>query len=295
MHKANLSTQLNILVTRPEQKGRLLAKALQEEGFKSCFFSLFSYHACSNIKINKECKSLLTSNNQAIVIFVSVAAVEYANKLVACENWQYQQIFAVGQATKKALEDLLLTVISPIEQNSEGLLALPLLHDVVDKNVVIIRGDEGRELLYQTLTQRGAKVSYGQSYQCVWQAPKIAEIAHWQTSGVNCLVITSIGILENMVNSLLSSNSTQSDINQSDIDQAYTKRSEDRSEYRLEFLQKYWQKECYWVVASERIAMRAKELGLDHIINAQSADNQQLLQVIKKVAATIIKMEHNDD
>jgi uroporphyrinogen-III synthase len=56
-------------------------------------------------------------------------------------------------------------VIAPTERyDSEGLLALPELQQVAGKNVLIFRGDGGRELLGDTLNTRGAKVEYVTCY-----------------------------------------------------------------------------------------------------------------------------------
>ena len=46
-------------------------------------------------------------------------------------------------------------------------------------------------------------------------------------------------------------------------------------------LDNYWQKQCLWIVVSERIANTARTLGLQWIINAQSANSQKICSTIQ--------------
>lgn len=245
-----LST-LNVLVTRPEKKGRALTQALNQHHITAQHCSLFSYQMAGTNQA-RETAQLLQHNNNAILIFVSVAAVEFAVQIVPVKNWQYHLVFAVGKATQQALMALGIHAVSPIQEDSEGVLALPQLSQVDNQFVVIVRGDEGRELIFQTLVKRGAKVHYGQSYQRIWQLPSSKETDLWLQQGVNCLVITSVALLENMVDLLVTADN-------------------------------YWQKSCLWLVASARIAERAKQLNLHQVINTHSANNQCLLQFIMKL------------
>lgn len=49
--------------------------------------------------------------------------------------------------------------------NSEALLDLSELQHVSQKNIVIIRGENGRNTLANTLEKRGAKVNYQDVYR----------------------------------------------------------------------------------------------------------------------------------
>ncbi|MGJ8691775.1 MAG: uroporphyrinogen-III synthase [Thalassotalea sp.] len=254
MSKANLASKINVLVTRPEPNGSALVELLNQQQINAQPCALFSYQKNSSTSL---CKSLLTDNSQSILIFVSVAAVEFAAQIVAVNTWQYRLVIAVGKATQQALKNIGVVALSPTRQDSEGVLALPELADVRQQPVVLIRGDDGRELLFNALKAKGAIVRYGQSYQRKWRQPTPNEIDYWRESAINCIVITSVSLLENMVNLLV--------------------RPEN-----------YWQKSCCWVVASARIANRAKQLELSHVLTAQGADNQRLL-------TAIIEMEKQDD
>ena len=250
---------LNVLVTRPEPKGKFLAADLQAAGIRAQHCALFRYQSVENTFL---CKSLLTFDDDATLIFVSVAAVDYANKILPCSSWCYRQVFAVGQATQDKLTSLGIKAISPEQQDSEGLLQIKALHTIKGDNVIIVRGDSGRELIFNTLLARGAKVIYAQSYVRFWQPPQMQSFTEWQQQKVNCIVTTSVAILENMLDLLLADKNLSTE--------------------------NYWKKSCYWLVASERIALRAKMLGLTKVINTQSADNQRLL-------AVIMELEQNND
>ena len=69
-----------------------------------------------------------------------------------------QPLLAVGATTASALERSCgRPVVAPADQRSEGVLALPQLQDVAGRDIVIVRGNGGRELIKQGLLARGAK------------------------------------------------------------------------------------------------------------------------------------------
>lgn len=74
--------------------------------------------------------------------------------------------FAVGPGSAEALRQFGLDVTIPEQRfDSEGLLALPQLQQVAGEKILIWRGIGGREVLAQTLRERGASVDYAELYQ----------------------------------------------------------------------------------------------------------------------------------
>ena len=74
--------------------------------------------------------------------------------------------YAVGNKTASVLNNADIEVITAFQGNdSEALLDLPELAQLSNEKVLILRGVDGRELLKQTLEQRGAKVDYAELYQ----------------------------------------------------------------------------------------------------------------------------------
>lgn len=241
-----INNKLSILLTRPESTGRELQQHLKSAGFVSYCQPCFDYQANNNLE------QLATLHQQLIkpiVIFVSVAAVEFANKLIPIAKWPQQEIIAIGNATQLALKAIGVNAITPEKHDSEGLLALSVLKDVKAKDVLIIRGDGGRELIAQELSQRGALVHYFESYQRVWRNLSADAIKMWQDQQINCILVTSNALLEFIVNL----------INSSDT---------------------YWKETCIWLVVSNRIALNAKGLGVKRVVNTNGANYQAIITAL---------------
>ncbi|MCJ8319446.1 MAG: uroporphyrinogen-III synthase [Colwellia sp.] len=253
-----------MLITRPEDKGRQLALQLKTIGITTTCQSFFDYHGIND---QNHLQRTLKSPALDIVIFVSVAAVNFANQVCPISTWvsfnmaSEIKYFAVGQATKQALSACSINqVIAPKQQNSEGLLALVELLNVNNKNILIVRGDGGREYLKEVLEQRGAQVNYLESYQRLWRTFNSNVVKQWQDTKINAIVITSNALLQRIV----------------DIISAFTDTL--TMEEKLTF--DLWFNACLWVVASERIAKNAKALGLCNIVNANGANDQAIINAL---------------
>ena len=93
------------------------------------------------------------------VLFTSPAAVRAALRLQAFEPRPGQHWIAVGSGTGKALTRAgIAGVVTPTRMDSEGLLALPCLQDLVGQTVALVTAPQGRDLLANTLRERGAKL-----------------------------------------------------------------------------------------------------------------------------------------
>ena len=75
--------------------------------------------------------------------------------------WPEQlKAIAIGQATAKALRAFHIdTHGTPDVPDSEHLLELPYLQQVSKKNLLLFKGEGGRQLLEKELVQRGARVT----------------------------------------------------------------------------------------------------------------------------------------
>jgi uroporphyrinogen-III synthase len=92
-------------------------------------------------------------------------------------------------------------VISPQERHdSEALLQAPRLQAVRGENIIVFRGEGGREQLRQELEARGAKVSYAQCYRRVRPvADPAALLEAWDRGQVHAVSALSAETLENFV------------------------------------------------------------------------------------------------
>jgi uroporphyrinogen-III synthase len=241
------ANKLRILITRPQQQGQVLATKLAELGFTALSQPMFYYQTRS---LTAKLQQQLAAKYHKTIVFVSVAAVHHANIIFPLINWQNITFIAVGEATKNALKDLTeQVIICPALHTSEGLLALTALSDVSGQHIIIVRGNGGRELLAQSLLQRGANVSYFESYQRVWHKFPSDIHGQWQAAKINCIVLTSRALLERLID-LISP------------------------------LDNHWKNSCLWIVASQRIADNAQQLGLKHVINAQGANDEAIIACI---------------
>ena len=77
------------------------------------------------------------------------------------------KVIAIGPTTARAVSDLFgCTVIhSDVGVTSEDLLSLPELEEIAGKQIGILRGKGGRELLAAELRERGAVVDYFEVYR----------------------------------------------------------------------------------------------------------------------------------
>ncbi|MBL4638568.1 MAG: uroporphyrinogen-III synthase [Proteobacteria bacterium] len=253
----NSDCPLNVLVARPTKKAQALTLLLNKQGIACVSQPLFDYQPLAEYN---QSKKLLTTAD--IIIFVSVAAVEFAHANVAVTHWQYQHIIAVGKATKAALQALRLENIHcPAQENSEGVLALSLLHEnLSNKPITIVRGNGGRELLAIELIKRGATIHYLESYQRVWRIfPKDID-KQWYQQKINCIVVTSNALLDKLVQLTQATNVT--------LENETTK---------------HWRSHCIWLVASKRIANHAQKLGLANVVQSNGANEQAISTTLQAI------------
>ncbi len=143
-----------IIITRPEPFASQLAAKLNAVGFANVVcLPCIEIEALPFSQADVEKKDEID-----ILIFISRNAAIYGHHLITTEK-----IAAIGLGTKTELERYQKTVdIFPRQApfNSETLLARPELLQVNYKKIAIIRGGEGRGLLFDTLMARGAIVKY---------------------------------------------------------------------------------------------------------------------------------------
>ena len=104
-----------------------------------------------------------------LAIFISANAVEQADKVVKqVGRWPPQlKLAAIGRSSAEALQvcGLHADIVPSRGFNSEALLALPEMHDVAGRAIIIFRGQGGREHLAAELAGRGARVEYAEVYR----------------------------------------------------------------------------------------------------------------------------------
>lgn len=186
------------LILRPQPAADELADLLRQQGHSPVVCPLLSYLPGS------ELGALTDRLSQAdMVIAISVAAVQYAGEQLVKQQARWPQhciYLAVGATTAAQWQQQGVKVISPTDARSEGLLALPELQAAAGKNVLILRGNGGRELLADVLSALGAQVSYLECYRRHYLhtdgAPLLQE---WQAAGVDSVIISSSKLFRQLI------------------------------------------------------------------------------------------------
>ncbi len=111
-------------------------------------------------------------------------------------------VAAIGELTAEALRNSgFASVISPRDDfDSEALLALPELQAVQGRNIIVFRGEGGREKLKEGLEARGARVYYAECYRRSRpEADPRPLIDAWGRGEVQVVGVLSGETLENFV------------------------------------------------------------------------------------------------
>jgi uroporphyrinogen-III synthase len=242
--------QARILVTRPTHQAQNLCNLISKNNGVSICLPTIEIVPLSLEKL--EIEKTLTQSDW--FIFTSANAVRcYCSMLDDANilNLKTKLCLAIGQATAKTLALAGLNVdLMPLDgYNSEALLALEPLQKVSHKNIVIVRGENGREMLCETLKNRGANVSYQNVYKR--EIPQIDGAKIFQQK-VDFITITSGEAVENLVKMLPN---TQHDL----------------------------LKKIPLIVVSERIQTIAKYLGFEVVTLAKMPSDDAILKTITTI------------
>jgi uroporphyrinogen-III synthase len=233
-----------IVVTRPRAQCPSLVSAIEAAGGEALIFPLLEISAADDPAPLAAVLPRLATYQLAI--FISPNAVDYAMpSILEAGAWPASLTpAAVGPGTVKALLAHGITgCIAPSERfDSEALLALPQFLTVNGKKVVIFRGDGGRELLADTLRERGAEVDCITCYRRSGPSAGVAVLLDaWQAGRLDALAVSSSEALRYLLDLL--------------------------DEKGRAFLQK-----TPVFVPHARIAENARSLGLNKIILTDGAD-----------------------
>ena len=236
-----------VLVTRPAGQAEPLCRLIESAGGRAIRFPTIAIESTHD----PEATALL-GESWDLMYFVSPNAVEQALALVADAGWpRVERVAAVGRGTARALAaagrapDLV-----PNERyESEALLEMPELSDMRGRRVLIVRGEGGRALFAQTMTERGAEVRFAEVYRRVRPSVDVAPLlARWHEE-VDFVMATSDEVLLNLAELL-------------------------GQEGRAPLLA------TPLVVIAERTAQTARDLGFQTIRVAERADDESIVRAL---------------
>ncbi|MFA5081297.1 MAG: uroporphyrinogen-III synthase [Hydrogenophilaceae bacterium] len=195
-----------ILITRPAGQAEGLAARIVELGGNAILFPTLEIGPPTDPVALSHAIGCLPDDDLAI--FISPTSVERAWPLILERHggWPHGVTpAAVGQATARALAGCGVRHVLCAEDaaDSESLLALAELGDMTGQRVLIIRGEGGRELLADTLRQRGARVDYAECYRRLRPAADPAPLlVLWRDGGIAAVTVTSREVFANLVDLL---------------------------------------------------------------------------------------------
>jgi uroporphyrinogen-III synthase len=242
-----------ILVTRPDHQAEQLCQLIEQQGGVAVRLPTIAIVASDDLVAIQ--KKLAELDQFDWLIFVSSNAVNFAlnannGKIVRPKTLR---LAAIGKATCDALTLAGLSVDLTPQQpyNSEALLAMPEMQIMQGQQVLIVRGEGGREELATVLRNRGADVQYLNVYKRVVPSIDNNEVrlllAQQQ---LDVITVTSGEILQNLL--IL-------------LDAGYHS-----ALFNLPL-----------VVVSDRIKRIAAEMGFKHIVVADSPSDHAMLETIK--------------
>lgn len=243
-----------IWVTRPKAQAQGLSEMIRQVGGEAFCLPVMDIEPCEVRPTDIETVQNLDHFHQ--LIFVSTNAVKYGMELVA-QYWPQWPVgiqwWAVGKATARALNTYGLEAKTPDRSfNSEGLLGEKDLTHVYDQNILIIRGQNGLNLLPETLKARGADVSLLEVYKRLPGKPSDEELEKLGKlilqNQLDALIITSVEALGNAREIVVGHNLDISKL--------------------------------FLVVISERIAAEAKKAGFQNIKVATGAGDEEILKAL---------------
>lgn len=187
---------VGVLVTRPRAQAIELVSAIEDAGGSAFCFPVLEIAALDENVVAARAAEL---PKPEIVIFVSRNAVEYG-----LEYTDGGKIAAIGPATAAAVKSAgrIVDIQSASGFDSEHLLEELALQDVAGQQVRIIRGNNGRELLAEQLTARGAIVEYLAVYERRLpdiSAQTLADIElRWREGDIAVITVMSVQSLQNL-------------------------------------------------------------------------------------------------
>lgn len=239
-----------VVLTRPQADSERLSEALQNEGFQTRVMPIITIEAIPTA----EQAPAPTVSDDALCIFISANAVRFGLPQLgsALARDSDLTVIAVGNKTRDTLVAEGIQAQVPVRADSEGLLAMPALSAPDSRDVVIVKGEGGRELLASELTGRGARVTEWACYRRCWPEVDVSGLIE---ISAGLIFQASSGEMVSRLSELLAGGG-QADLFQSSI-----------------------------IVPSDRVARLATEIGWGQVIRAEDASDDAFIRALKQHTA----------
>ncbi len=238
-------TGRKILVTRPAGQANMLASLIEQQGGEVILLPVIDIVPVDVVEWQVWQPQLTDW-----LVFVSPNAVSCFMAGYQGQLPEHIKLVAAGEGTAQAMRQHGLQVdLQPeLSNGSEGLLPLAQWQQMQQQQVIIVRGNGGRELMADTLRDRGAQVSFLEVYRR--ELPTLPASVLQQALLADWLTITSVNGVKNLLSLL--------------------------SDYRQQILQKPL------LVVSERIRDFAIEQGFEQVyVTADVSDTAMVQRLIE--------------
>jgi uroporphyrinogen-III synthase len=257
---------VGVLVTRPEQQAMPLCRLLETEGAGTLRLPAIEITAAGD---RRETLARLGALRRFdVIIFTSANAVRFGASLL--DQQRDLTLVAMGPATARALNQAGYRTAeqkSPPPSDpragfdSEALLLHPKLEHPAGQRILIVTGCNGRPLLEQELTRRGAEVLVAEVYRRVpvTLSPAVLEslLDSFKEGAVQVITATSLEIAGSLLRLATPA-------------------------LRREF------ERVHWLVPGERVAAGVRELGLKApLLSATSAEDQDLVSALVRWRSSV--------
>ena len=259
--------EFTVLVTRPEdQAGHFIEMINSNNGSA---INLPTIDIAASSLSDKQKNKLRDLSDTNIVIFVSVNAVNYALKALKSLKLSFPEnliVAAVGPSTAAALQenDVQVDIVPEKDFSSEGLLATPELDDIAGEEILIFKGQYGRELLSAELVDRYAHVDSIECYQRV--IPKVDTkpiIKLLKDGAIDAVTVTSVSSITNLFEMF------------GDDGKLLT--------------------QVPFVVASRRIAEACEDFEINFTTQADNAGDKAMLEALSELANRVINTDEEEE
>lgn len=160
-------SHIGVAITRPIDQAKKLTQLIEAAGGTVTPFPLIEITALTDYTQFEQVIADIASYDW--ILFISSNAVQNSMPRLIKQGIPKQlQFAAIGPTTAQSLKKFgVQKVLIPNENrfDSESLLSLPEMQNMQGKKVMIIRGIGGRDVLANTLTGRGAQVTFAECYQ----------------------------------------------------------------------------------------------------------------------------------
>lgn len=256
---------LHVLITRPSAQAKPWALQLEKLGASTSSQAMLEICPLTNSEAKQNAKNtVMRLEEYQKVIFVSQNAVNFGVSEIDIYWPQLPtdlSFFAIGASTATLLSDKLSELGGSINypqqaMNSEALLSLPALKSTLEgEKILIVRGHGGRTHLGNSLEARGALVDYCEVYER--RAPKTVEttaLATFKNTALSPVVSVHSGETLNNLCDAVATHSNQETL--------------------------HWLQGTPLLLPGARVAQIAKDLAFTHIIVAENATNESMIEAL---------------